>query len=141
MLEDCIQDLFLDLWNSKSQNPVVSVKVYLLKALKYKIYKVVSRNNKNELRDFTYDGELAFEFSHENFIVSLEESTERYDKLLRCLQQLTNRQREVVYLKIYKNLSYEEVAELMQINYQATRNLLSQAMKSLKQHFNSLPVH
>jgi hypothetical protein len=33
------------------------------------------------------------------------------------------------------------VAELMQINYQAARNLLYQAIKNLKEHFNSLPVH
>ena len=85
--------------------------------------------------------ELAFEFSHESFIVAREENKEHLDRLVTCLQQLPNRQREIIYLKIYKDLGYEEVAELMQINYQAARNLLYQAIKNLKEHFNSLPVY
>ena len=140
MLEDCIQNLFLELWQSKSQAPVISVKVYFLKALKYKIYRAIN-NNKNGIKNFLLADELAFEFSHENFIVDREENKEHLDRLITCLQQLPNRQREIIYLKIYKDLGYDEVADLMQINYQAARNLLYQAIRNLKEHFNSLPVH
>ena len=140
VLEDCIQNLFLELWQSKSQTPVNSVKVYFLKAIKYKIYRAIN-NNGNGHKDHLLPDDLAFEFSHENFIVDKEEDKENLDRLVTCLQQLPNRQREIIYLKIYKNLGYEEVAELMQINYQAARNLLYQAIKNLKEHFNSLSVH
>lgn len=140
VLEDCIQNLFLELWQSKSQTPVNSVKVYFLKAIKYKIYRAIN-NNSNGHKDHLLPDDLAFEFSHENFIVDKEEDKENLDRLVACLQQLPNRQREIIYLKIYKNLGYEEVAELMQINYQAARNLLYQAIKNLKEHFNSLSVH
>jgi len=49
-----------------------------------------------------------------------------------ALSRLTNRQKEIIYLKYYQNLSYEEVSEIMNINYQVARNLLYQAIKSLK---------
>ena len=40
--------------------------------------------------------------------------------------------KEVVYLRIYKGLSYEEVSEIMQLNYQVVRNLLYTALKAFK---------
>jgi DNA-directed RNA polymerase specialized sigma subunit, sigma24 homolog len=42
------------------------------------------------------------------------------------------RQKEIIYLKYYMNLSYEEVSEVMNINYQAARNLVYQSIKVLK---------
>jgi RNA polymerase sigma-70 factor (ECF subfamily) len=52
--------------------------------------------------------------------------------VLGALERLSSRQKEIIYLKYYQNLSYEEVSEIMNINYQVARNLLYQAIKSLK---------
>lgn len=49
------------------------------------------------------------------------------------MYKLSDRQKEIVYLKIFKGLSYDEIAPIMNINYQASRNLFSQAIKSLRQ--------
>lgn len=49
------------------------------------------------------------------------------------LAALSNRQREIIYLRFYQNLDYEEISEVMNINYQASRNLLSHAIKVLRQ--------
>ena len=54
------------------------------------------------------------------------------EKVLEAINQLPARQKEVIYLKIYKGLSYEEVSEIMQINYQVVRNLLCQALKTFR---------
>ena len=48
------------------------------------------------------------------------------------VEQLSHRQKEIIYLKFYQNLSYDEVSSIMNINYQAARNLLYQAIKALK---------
>src|SRR5258708_2543194 len=45
VVEDSIQELFVDLWQSRSDTEVRSVKSYLLKAMKYKILK--NQKNKN----------------------------------------------------------------------------------------------
>ena len=131
LLEDCIQDLFADIWQSKAGQEVESVKAYLIKALKYKIFKKQrSRMFKNlnvELPD-----EMAFEISPETFLVEQQENKDRVRKLIDALNQLPNRQREVIYLKIFQELSYEEVSDIMNINYQVCRNLMSQAIKTLR---------
>jgi RNA polymerase sigma-70 factor (ECF subfamily) len=78
------------------------------------------------------DDDISFEWSHENWLIVQQENKEKKERVLEALGRLSNRQREIIYLKYYQNLSYEEVSEIMNINYQVARNLLYQAIKSLK---------
>jgi RNA polymerase sigma factor (sigma-70 family) len=129
-LEDAIQELFIQLWQAKSRTPVVSVRAYLLKALKYKLLK--DFRQKGKLISLTNNPDIYFEWSHEHFLIAQQETAEKRESVLNALARLTNRQKEIIYLKFYQNLSYEEVSEIMNINYQVARNLLYQAIKSLK---------
>ena len=52
--------------------------------------------------------------------------------LLAALDELSPRQREIIYLRFYQNLSYEEIADIMDLNYQTSRNLLYKAIRSLR---------
>jgi RNA polymerase sigma factor (sigma-70 family) len=131
LLEDCIQDLFADIWQSKAGSEVESVKAYLFKALKYKIFKK-QRNRLIKLHNPELPEEMPFQISHETFMVDQQETRARVSKLIDALNQLPNRQREVIYLKIFQELSYEEVSDIMNINYQVCRNLMSQAIKTLR---------
>ena len=129
ILEDAIQELFIELWQSRSGTPVISVRAYLLKSLKYKLLKAYRKNR------FTVPMEESdgpFEWSHESFLIAGEEDAGKKRRLLKAMSALTDRQKEIVYLKYYQNLSYDEVSEIMNINYQAARNLLYQAIRSLK---------
>ena len=130
LLEDCIQELFIELWQAKSQSQVLSVKAYLLKSLKYKLLKAFRKKGKTLPLNENADGN--FEWSHESFLIAEQESSEKKRRVLGALERLSSRQKEIIYLKYYQNLSYEEVSEIMNINYQVARNLLYQAIKSLK---------
>lgn len=134
VLEDSIQELFLELWRNKNAVPNVSIKAYLFRALKYKLIKQIREGNADsiELLD-----DHAFVLSHESFLVTAQEEKAIGDQLKRALTQLSDRQREVIYLKFYHQMGYEEVSAIMNINYQATRNLLYQAMKSLRRSLSS----
>jgi len=137
-LEDCIQDLFTELWNKKPNQNIQSIKAYLLQALKYKIYKTF-RNKKSTL-DLEYANNEHFELSHETFLIDADEQNEKLKHVLNALNQLPARQKEIIYLKIYKGLSYEEISEIMQINYQVVRNLLCQALKTFRKLIVTITV-
>jgi RNA polymerase sigma-70 factor (ECF subfamily) len=130
-LEDGIQELFIELWKSNSRNTVISVRSYLLKSLKYKLLR---GNSKKRHTLLPADGDWGFEWSHETFLIAAQESEEKRQKVLKAVEQLSPRQKEIVYLKYYQNLSYDELGEVMNINYQVARNLLYQAMKMLKKN-------
>ena len=129
LLEDCIQELFVELWQQAKPSPVMSVKAYLIKALKYKLIKAI---RKNELNVPTNGSDVPFELSYESLLVTKQDREARLKELSEALQKLTARQREIIYLKYFHGLSYHEVSEIMSINYQGARNLLYQAVKSLR---------
>jgi RNA polymerase sigma factor (sigma-70 family) len=133
LLEDAIQELFIELWQAKNRNPVASVRAYLLKSLKYKLLK---EHRKSRLLFPVTDGDGRFEWSQESLMIAGEEDREKKQRIINALAGLTGRQKEIIYLKYYQNLGYDEISEIMNINYQVARNLLSQAIKSLR---NRLP--
>lgn len=61
-----------------------------------------------------------------------EEESEHAKLLIQAFDKLSNRQKEVIYLKYYLGLSYDEVSEIMEVNYQVARNLLYLAIRSMK---------
>lgn len=130
LLEDCIQELFVELWQNKSQTKVQSVKAYLFKALKYKLFRAFQK--KSGLALTNINEESGFELSHETLLISKQESEEKAAKVIAALRELSNRQKEIIYLKFYQELTYEEVSEVMGINYQAARNLFHQSVKALR---------
>jgi RNA polymerase sigma factor (sigma-70 family) len=130
VVEDCIQELFAELWQKKSGKKVGSVKAYLLQALKFKIYRQFRDTPKDEA---VSEESGPFELSHDNFISAREDQQEKLSRVIQALAQLPPRQKEVIYLKLYKGLNYEELAQVMNLNYQSVRNLFSQALKSFRQ--------
>ena len=131
VIKDTIQELFLDLWHQKAPPPVNSIKAYLIKAMKYKLLKVIEKAKKTSSLDG--HSSVSFEISHESFMIDSEDGKKKVLQLIAALEKLPNRQREIIYLKYYLNLSYEEICDIMQIQYQVARNQISQAIKTLKQ--------
>lgn len=73
-----------------------------------------------------------FAFGQDHVMVGREEATLQTEKLRRSLEQLPARQREIVYLRIYQEMDYPDISEVMGINYQVARNLFHQSVKSLR---------
>ena len=130
LLEDCIQELFTELWQNKSRTEVQSVKAYLLKSLKYKLLRALTRKSLLSVDELTSD--YVFELSHESLLITQEENTAQTGKVMKAFAQLSHRQKEIIYLKFYQELDYSEISDIMNINYQVSRNLLYQAIKALK---------
>ena len=130
LLEDCIQELFIELWQSRSTTTVQSVKAYLLRALKYKLFRIYRNNQGQRTTEVTDD--MAFELSYENLLISNNEDQQKQLRISNAIQQLPDRQKEIIYLKLYQGLNYNELSEVMEINYQVTRNLFYQSIKSLR---------
>ena len=57
------------------------------------------------------------------------------------LESLTPRQKEVLYYRYMKNLTYDEIGEIMQMNYQSTLNLIQRSIKKLRETFAESKVY
>lgn len=73
----------------------------------------------------------------EDEMIAAEERAEVSQKVDEILSVLTERQREIIYLRYMQECSYEEIAEIMQISVPACRKLLYRTLLKLK-HNNTL---
>ena len=64
--------------------------------------------------------------------IETETSLQRKNLLKEKLNQLPDRQREVIHLRYYHNLKNDEIAEVLEMNYQSVANLLGRAIKNLR---------
>ena len=128
-----VQDLFVTLWNSRERlGDVLQVKPYLFKSLRSIIHHHTASVPSNHT-DLSSEARYALTFSPEDFLIQQEDDAYRQDTLTEVLNRLPTRQREAVYLKYYEDLSYPQIAEILQINYQSAVNLIYQAFQQLKQ--------
>lgn len=76
----------------------------------------------------------------EDELIMKEESEEIRQKVESVLNRLTQRQREIIYLRYIQECSYEEISDIMQISIAASRNLVSKSVTKLKESSLSLTL-
>lgn len=135
LVEDCLQDLFIQLWEKREGlGETTSVKNYLFASLRRSIWK----RTKKQLRiqNEGQDGILPFEIelNIEDQKIANEEQKEQSARLKRAMEGLSDRQKELLYLKYQEGLTYDEICESMDIHYQSARNLMSSALTKLRKH-------
>jgi len=72
------------------------------------------------------------EMSIEELIISQELSSEQLEKLKIAYRNLSNRQREILHMRYYQDIPYDQIAEMIGIKYQSLRNVVSMAIKGLR---------
>jgi RNA polymerase sigma factor (sigma-70 family) len=131
LIQDCIQDLFVELWNNRSnQTQVQSIKHYLLKSLRYKLVRRVRMDVTETLEESQLPPDPA---NFENDLLEWETTHQQVQQLDLVLSQLPRRQKEAIYLRYYEELSNEEVAQVMGVNYQSACKFIYTALKTLRQ--------
>jgi RNA polymerase sigma factor (sigma-70 family) len=137
LIEDCIQDLYVNLWKSRENLTVPeSVKNYLFKSLRFIIFKKLRFQE-----DFVHEEQVLEDYtaevnpSLESVLIEATEQAEQKVKVENALKQLPKRQREAIFLKFYNEMTYQEIADVMDISVQAVYNLISKALMQLSHFF------
>lgn len=132
LLKDCIHDIFVKLYVKKDElGGIENLKSYLFISLKNKLC--------DELRKRMYMSDTAVE---EINAVSptdvegdyMEEEKTRSNLLLvnNLMDQLSPRQREALTLYYIEEKKYEDICEIMDMNYQSVRNLMHRGLTRLR---------
>lgn len=134
LLKDQIQELFVELWHSrKNLSPTGSVKFYLFRALRYKLLRLEkNRILRDHAARLAVHPDHLFEDSAETNIIGKEIHASQVASLRQAIRSLSPRQQEVIQLRYYQGFSHEQIAEIMDLNYQSVSNLLHRALLRLK---------
>jgi len=134
LIKDCIQEVFISLWQRRETVPVIlSPKFYLLRAIKNKVLKSLHRKSQQAtFSSLQEEYPFFYEFSIERTIIEKQISEANALRLRKTLSRLSKRQKEIIYLKYYQYLDNGQIAELMGISRQSVYNLLHETIQKLK---------
>ncbi len=144
---DAIHDVFYKLCTQHaSLDEIHNLKFYLFRALRNRLI-----DQKRTTREFASSSIPPLAHSHsqegsnsddslpfhlnvtvEDELIQKEDAEEIRQKVENVLKRLTDRQREVIYLRYIQECSYEEISEIMQISVAASRNLVSKSIVKLR---------
>jgi RNA polymerase sigma factor (sigma-70 family) len=136
LIRDSIQDLFLHLWHTRENlTDTDSIRFYLYVSLRNRILRNIEKHNHTSIDTQDLFENIIGVLSVEDELITTEQYSEQMIQLKRAIQQLPKRQQEIIQLRYYHDFSFEEIAEIMQINNQSVRNLLHRAITELRQYF------
>ena len=140
LVEDCIQDVFIKIFqNRKHLQSTDNIKLYLFIALKNKLFNVFRKDIKYYQID-SLEPVFTAEYTIEDEIIENEKEQFLNDKIIRMLDVLSPRQKEIIFYRFVEGLSYEEICQIMDMNYQSTQNLIQRSLKKLRTTFSRAEI-
>lgn len=132
LLKDCIHDIFVKLYIKKNELGVIeNLRSYLFISLKNKLC--------DELRKRMFMSDTAVEevdavspVNVEDDYVEEEQKMNDFSLIQHLLGQLSPRQREALTLYYIEERKYEDICEIMDMNYQSVRNLMCRGLTKLR---------
>jgi RNA polymerase sigma factor (sigma-70 family) len=131
-VKDTVQDLFLDLIRTRENlGDTDSIRFYLMKAYRRRL---ILHSIKSK-RQISLEGKNIpdTESSAEEFLVQKESLGKRETIVRKGLQELTSRQREILYYRFSCEMEYDQICELMSLKYESARKMIFRALKALKE--------
>lgn len=139
-VKDAIHDVFLKLsTNNNLLDNAENIKFYLFRSLKNRLIDT----HKNRKEHVTLEAmnsilELSFNMTVnvETLLIEQEEKLQIKKEIVKMLDFLTPRQREIIYLRYIHEYDYKQISELLQISVHGCRKLVSKAILNLKEKFD-----
>jgi RNA polymerase sigma factor (sigma-70 family) len=133
LVKDCIQELFRTIWERRDElKHIESPNVYLFVSLRRKILKKQKAQKKLDGNLEEIDESRFTQFGREELIIRDEVKFEQKKELKDALNQLSDRQKEVIFLHFYNGMSYGEIEQILSINRQSVRNHMYRGMETLR---------
>lgn len=128
--EDAVQDLYLKLWADKgSLDSVHNPKAYCISVLRNICIDRIRRENGHR-----EEGGIEEDVGTQNDTYDRIEQREKLEEVQRLSKKLSPNQKTLLRMRVFEDLSYDEMAERTGMSKLTMRVLLSQAKNKLKRN-------
>lgn len=134
LVKDCVNQIFLNIWDKRERlHPVENVRAYLMTSLRHCMLDQLSYLNKtNAALSKMLAEEEWNELSYEQVLINIQQDDDLKEKLKIAIRQLTPRQMELIQLKFFEGLSYEQISERTAQTVKTAYNTIYDAIKILR---------
>ena len=138
LVKDCLQDFFVDLREKKHNlGETDNIKLYLFKSFRRRIVAVKQKESRFVFQDALKET-FAIEFAIDQKIMNSQFAEHQLQSLKTALEQLSSKERQIIYFYFYQNLSYTEIAEVL--NYDHVSSARRSVYKILKKLRDFMPI-
>lgn len=134
MIKDCIQDVFVKLYTKRDElDSVTNIESYLHVSLRNRINDEFRHNN--HLCDNEIDTNSArglYDETEAQSPDSIEVETARANAVRDYMKCLSPRQQQIIKLYYIEQRKYDDICQIMGINYQSVRNLMHRSLSRLR---------
>lgn len=131
IVKDAIHDVFVKLYNDRQHlKAEANIKFYLFTCLKNRLYNLLKRDlffDKIDLEEAEF-----LDPDAEELVTNALSQKEMQRTVRFVLDLLTDRQREIIYYRYIEELSIEEIAALIEMNYQSVQNSIQRSLKKIR---------
>ncbi|GGH60326.1 hypothetical protein GCM10011379_08060 [Filimonas zeae] len=139
VVKDTIHEMFCELWDQHARLPQVeNVRAYLFTYLKRKLLREITIEVKHHSFVREDSSRPQMELSYEDMLVNLETDEETRNRLRHYLQKLTPAQLQIIQMKYYEGLSYEQIAHQLQLQPRTVYNRVYESLQLLRKYLNLL---
>lgn len=132
-VQDCVQDVFTDIWvYRETLSASVIVKAYLLASVRKRIARLYQNDPFFKKKGNIETIEFLFDFSIEQQLIDNEITAEKVLQLNILINNLPCRQKEALYLRYHQQLTVDQIAEILTVNYQSASNILFRGIQNLR---------
>jgi len=132
---DLLQDMFIKLWLKRTSiGKIENVKSYFYTSIRSIAFNYIRRT---KLED-TKLASLIFadiQFSAEDIITERESNLKLKAVISNALNNLPSRQKEIIYLRFYESMDYNQIVDVTGIKYQSVVNHVHRAVQTLREEF------
>ncbi len=132
-VKDAIHEMFCEIWQNRHKlKEVNNIKAYLRTYLKRKLLKELTPNMQHlDISEKQYES-LLNEHSYEYLLIESQTTSFQKEKIFNAINQLTPSQKEIINLKFYQGLSYDQIALLLNLQARTIYNHVYSALVTLK---------
>jgi len=139
LVEDCSQEIFTAFWhNRRKLDKVQELRSYLFVSFRNCLMKALRKSNQISPLYISEETPFSTEISVEQLMINTEKMYEHNVQLSKALEQLTERQKEAIFFKYYENMSYEEIARVLDISTKATYKLIARGVVVLRAAYQQM---
>ena len=134
LVKDTIQQLFLYLWEKRETiNDAKNVKSYLVTSFLRKLTADWKKSGKASNLQVAWNNNTEDPPpTPEEKLIRKEEQNHLFKLLMDHINELPNRQKELIVLKFYEGLSYEEIVQKTNLSHRTVYNKIHEALKKLR---------
>ena len=133
IIEDAIQNIFSYFLKTGTKlSPVKNLRGFLIQSFRHQLLLDLKRKNRiYQLNNFTGENGDCHE-PEVNEIFEQEGNSRLREKLDKCMEHLTEKQKEILFLRFQCELSYSEIAIMLDIAVDSCYKMIYRSLKELR---------